>query len=87
MTDDEILAAVKMRTHVVVPISAAANAIVGRAPLDLDGIESEGEFAVYIDGITIDEAGVLARTLLSPHQPPAPTSDDRSVGRTNPEST
>lgn len=75
MTDAEILAAVRSGTHALVPLSAAANAIVGRIPLDLTDIESEGEAAVYIDGLTIDDAGRLLPALMTARVAPlAPTS-------------
>ena len=64
MTDAEILDAVSSGTHVLVPIKHATNAITGHAPLDLSGIETPaGEFAVYIDGLTSEEASSLLKIM------------------------
>ena len=65
MTDAEILAAVRSGTHVLVPLADAANAIVGRIPLDLSDVEHEGEAAVYIDGLSLDDAGKLLPALMT----------------------
>jgi hypothetical protein len=56
--------------YVIVPTKNATHAIVGHAPLNLEGVEGgKDEFAVYIDGLTADEAGALMRLLMTPKKP------------------
>jgi hypothetical protein len=59
------LSAIEEAGWVVVPIRDNANFITGRAPLDVTDIESVGAGALYVDGLTLDEAGALIRQALS----------------------
>ena len=49
----------------VVPVRENANFITGRAPLDIADIESVGEGALYVDGLTLDEAGALIKKAMA----------------------
>ena len=62
MTDAEIVEAVRRGSHVLVPVDRAEHVITGHAPLDLDGVEQQRDsFAVYIDGLTSDEAWLILK--------------------------
>jgi hypothetical protein len=58
------LAAIEQSGYAVVPVRA--NFITGRSPLNLSDIEPAGDGAVYIDGLTLDEAGRLLKTAARP---------------------
>jgi hypothetical protein len=45
-----------------VQVRDGANIITGRSPLDLSDIDPVGVAAVYIDGLTLDEAGRLLKS-------------------------
>lgn len=79
MNDLDVLQAVKAGTHVLVPIKNATNAITGRAPLDLSDIDTPtgGEFAVYIDGLSCDEAGALLRRMWAVGYPARRSQSER----------
>jgi hypothetical protein len=55
------IAAIQENGHVIVPARDGANLITGHSPLDLSDIEPIGEGAIYIDGLTLDEAGRLLK--------------------------
>jgi len=60
MTDARAaLAAIEQSGYAVVPVRA--NFITGRSPLNISDIEPAGEGAVYIDGLTLDEAWQLLK--------------------------
>lgn len=60
------LSAIEASGHVVVPVHSDANIIAGRSPLDLSEFEPKGEGAIYIDGITLDEAWLIMTTAARP---------------------
>ena len=57
--------------YVVVPNRYGANFIAGRSPLNISDsdIDPVGEGAVYIDGLTLDEAGALLRAEMRSARP------------------
>lgn len=63
---NKIFAAIESGGYVIIQTKRAAHAIVGRAPLNLEGVDGgQDEFAVYIDGLTAEEAGALMPALMT----------------------
>lgn len=53
------LQAIEASGYAVLPVREGANVITGHSPLDLSDIDPVGAGAVYIDGLTLDEAAAL----------------------------
>lgn len=58
------LSAIEASGWAVVPVRPEANFITGHSPLDISDIEPKGQAALYVDGLTLDEAGALIRSSL-----------------------